>query len=206
MKILAYDSSSEVLSVGLFEDEAVIGELESAHFTRHTSTLAPAIDRLLKSHRMTLTDIDVIAVGLGPGSFTGLRVGVTTAKVLAYSAQKKLIGVSSFEALAAALPAWSGRKGIALDAKRGKYYAALFEMKNGAPAIVGKPGLVNAAELARWEKRGAEVLKDGDLGRPKASGVVKAASALIRRKKFADPYKVEPLYLHPRDCNVTRKS
>jgi tRNA threonylcarbamoyladenosine biosynthesis protein TsaB len=205
MKILAYDSSSEVLSVGLFEDEAVIGEMESAHFARHTSTLAPAIDRLLKAHRVALSEVGVIAVGLGPGSFTGLRVGVTTAKVLAYSGNIKLVGVSSLEALVAGLPAWRGKKAVALDAKRGKYYTAVFEMKKDKARLIGGPSLVTGERVLSWKKKGMEILGNGDLGRPKASGVVKAAMGLIRGKKFADPFKMEPMYLHPRDCNVTRK-
>ena len=206
MKILAYDSSSEVLSLALFEDETLIGEMESALFTRHTSTLAPGIDMLLKSHRMGLADVDVIAVGLGPGSFTGLRVGVATAKDLAYAAKKKLVGVSSFQALVSGLAAWRGKKALALDAKKGKYYAAVFEMKKGVPRLVEGPALVTEEGLARLRKRGIEVLENGALGHPKASGVVKACLELIRKKKFMDPFRIEPLYLHPRDCNVTRKT
>ncbi len=206
MKILAYDSSSEVLSVGLFDGEALIGEMESALFTRHTSTLAPCIDMLLKSHRMEIADIDVIAVGLGPGSFTGLRVGLATAKVLAYAAKKKLVGVSSLEAIAAGLPAWRGKKAVALDAKRGRHYAAVFEMKNEKLKMIGRPSLVTGERLLSWKKKGMDVLQNGDLGHPKASGVVKAAMSLIRGKKFFDPFKIEPVYLHPRDCNVTRKT
>ncbi|MGH7198256.1 MAG: tRNA (adenosine(37)-N6)-threonylcarbamoyltransferase complex dimerization subunit type 1 TsaB [Candidatus Omnitrophota bacterium] len=205
MKILAYDSSSDVLSAALFDGEKLIGEMDSPLFTRHSSTLAPSLDMLFRAHRMEIADVDVIAVGLGPGSFTGLRVGVATAKVLAYAARKKLVGVSSLEALVLGLPAWSGKKAVALDAKKGKYYAAVFEIKKGAPRLVQGPGLVTRERILRWKKQGIDVLENGSLGHPKASGVAKAAIELIRRKKFNDPFKIEPLYLHPRDCNVIMK-
>ncbi len=230
MKILAYDTSSEVLSIALFDGERKVGEFESPLFTRHSSTLAPSLDIILKAHSMELADIDIIAVGLGPGSFTGLRVGIVTAKVLAWTLKKKLVGVSSLEAIAYGAPAdGDGTVAVMLDAKKDKIYAAIYRVgTNGhAPSkLIKKPTLVGVHAFLSTIKKPVSFVGDGavihrdkilNLGKnigmiveekvfPKASNVVKAAMPLIKKKKFTDPFKLDPLYLHPRTCNVVIKA
>ena len=127
MKILAYDTSSERLSVALFQDEKKIAEYNSPLFTRHSSVLAPTIERLLKKFRWGVERLACIAEGLGPGSFTGLRVGITTAKILSYVTGARLVGVPSLEIIAAQTKISQGKVAVMLDAKKEKVYAAIYK-------------------------------------------------------------------------------
>ena len=226
MRILAYDTSSEILSIALFEGAVMAGEVESQLFTRHSAILAPSLDVILKSHRWRLKDIDVIAVGLGPGSFTGLRVGITTAKLLAWATGKKLVGVPSLEAIAyGAASSWQGDIAVMLDAKKEKLYAALYRNQEGSLRTVQRPVLTSAVHFLKRIKKPTCFVGDGvamhrdkvlklsgksgkieevkEQGYPKAKNIVRAALPLIRAKQFTDPHDLEPLYLHPRDCNVS---
>jgi tRNA threonylcarbamoyladenosine biosynthesis protein TsaB len=226
MKVLAFDTSSEVLSAGLFDGDSRIGEIEQPLFTRHSSTLAPTLDALLKSRRMAVDDVDLIAVGLGPGSFTGLRVGVTTAKVLAYASEKKLVGILSFEAMAAVAPQTEGWIVTVGDAKKEKLYAAIFERRKGKLELLAKPFLTGIDEVLKQIKKPAiflgesalpyrgkienfkkfacRVLDEKETRHPKAQGVARLALERAGHKKFSDPFGLEPFYVHPRDCNVVR--
>ena len=194
MKLLAYDTSGEVLSVALFDGQKVVRELNEMSSVRHSTALAPAIQKLLRKARWNIKDLDCIAVGIGPGSFTGLRVGVTTAKTLAWALGKKLVGVSSLEALA--LEAGGGREGmiaVALDAKKGQVYAGTYRLRNGKLAVVKRPRLAKREEFESVITAAC----------PRASKIAAVALQRIREKKFTDPRRLAPLYLHPKDCNVT---
>jgi tRNA threonylcarbamoyladenosine biosynthesis protein TsaB len=201
MRILAYDTSSPVLSIALFEGNKIIGGFESALFSRHSSTLAPSIDMTLRSCRRKIGDIDVLAVGLGPGSFTGLRVGLVTAKTLAYSLNKKIVSFSSLEIIARGVSAKEGENiAVLLDAKRQKVYAALFKRVGTDVKVIEKPALVEAEAWLGGIKKPFILSRDAA---PKASDMLRPAMDLIARKQFTDPFKLEPLYLYPKDCNVT---
>ena len=176
----------------LYEGDKKLGELHSEPGVRHATVLVPMIGQLLKKSRLKLSDVDVFAVGVGPGSFTGLRVGVATAKVLGYVLKKKIVGVSSLEAVAReALDGKNGRVAVALDARRTQVYGAVYERRGGNFRMVRKPALLAANKFS------------GIAGAPKISRIAEAALSLVRQKKFIDPFRLEPLYLHPRDCNVT---
>lgn len=202
MKLLAFDSSSDVLSVGLFDETKKIALAEDPGFARHSSELAPRIERLLRSKKIKLSDLDGIAVGVGPGSFTGLRVGVTAAKVLAFALGKRIAGIPSLEAAARSSGVPDGRIAAHLDARRGRVYAALYEKKNTHFKIVRKPELLM---LEDFKKRysGCGVTIDAASQKPGAEGVAVAALDHFRNGKSVSPQKLEPLYLYPKDCNVT---
>src|SRR3989338_8626019 len=117
MKILAFDTSSSRLSAAIYDGARQLVLSESDEPVRHSETLAPVLQKILKQAHVSPAKIDCIVVGLGPGSFTGLRIAVTTAKVLAYALKAKLIGVSSLEAAARSF----GRDGefaVMFDAKK----------------------------------------------------------------------------------------
>ncbi len=180
------------MSVALYENEKKLGELSSDAGARHSNVLVPMIKKLLKKSRIKLSEIDVLAVGLGPGSFTGLRVGIATAKVLGYVLKKKIVGVSSLEAIAReALDGRSARVAVALDARKSKVYGAVYEQHGEKFRTVVKPALFDAKKFS------------GVSAVPKISRIAEGALALARQKKFIDPFYLEPLYLYPRDCNVT---
>ncbi|WCG35035.1 tRNA (adenosine(37)-N6)-threonylcarbamoyltransferase complex dimerization subunit type 1 TsaB [Companilactobacillus farciminis] len=101
MKILAFDTSNKPLSIAVVSDGKVLAQMESTEKKTHSVTLLPDIQACLKKADLTAQDLDLIAVAKGPGSYTGVRIAVTVAKVLADTLNKKLVGVSSLKLLAA---------------------------------------------------------------------------------------------------------
>ena len=202
--ILAYDTSTDVLSIAVAAGEKILAETASDAYVRHSERLVPALEKILDSRRLRWKDIDAVAVGLGPGSFTGLRVGVTVAKVLAYSLKKKLIGVSGFEAMARGAPLQDGTVAIRMDAGKSMVYAAVYRKKSkgrGIQALL-KPRLMRVEDFLAEAKK-ADCLIGGDAF-PKASQIAGVAVQKLKKKQASDPFRLEPLYIHPRDCNVRR--
>ena len=99
MKLLAFDTSNQALSLAVLEDEHLLAQTTLNIKKNHSITLMPAIDFLMKSLDMKPMDLDRIVVAQGPGSYTGLRIAVATAKTLAHTLKIELVGVSSLLAL-----------------------------------------------------------------------------------------------------------
>ena len=225
MKLLAYDTSSDILSAALYDGSKKIAEFRSAAFTRHSSTLAPALEKLLRDQRMNLEQLDVLAVGLGPGSFTGLRVGITTAKIISYVCQLRIIGVPSLEAIAWKARDFEGEIAVILDAKKDKLYAGVYRFQNNKFRILRSPQLVKIEALLKANKvprlflgggvnlyrdeilrtKGCQISDTFENATPQASQVAERALDLVKSKQWINPFFLEPLYLHPRDCNVTMR-
>lgn len=199
MNILALDTSSPVLSLALFKDKKLIDELESKAVNAHSSILAPSIEKILKESRLKIKDVNWIVVGLGPGSFTGLRIGLSTARTLSYATGAKLAGVPSFEALA--LHA-NTTKPVAIiqDAKKEKFYTALYQV-NGSFKTLKEPKVRNREEFLKSIPAGTIIEKEDSY--PKARYLLERAWERIQKNKSDSVMTLEPLYLYPRDCNVT---
>lgn len=131
MKILAIDTSSRIGSVAALADENLIGQIQLNVEATHTERLLPAISIFLKQIGWNFSDITGLALAIGPGSFTGLRIGLATAKGFAQGSDLPIVGISSLLALAhnahdSVVPV------VALmDAKRKEVYAAVYQFKNG---------------------------------------------------------------------------
>lgn len=122
MKVLGIDTSTKTTSVGLIEDEEVLAEYNLRGLVSHSESVTDMIEEIFKKFDFNLEDLDLIAVGIGPGSFTGLRIGITIAKVLAFSLDKDIIGVSS---LVANGMSDYGKVATIIDARRGNVYASI---------------------------------------------------------------------------------
>lgn len=133
MKILALESSATAASVAVTENGALLAQSFQRTGLTHSRTLLPMVENLLQNCGLTLDGMDVIAVAAGPGSFTGLRIGVSAAKGLAWAGGKFCAGVSTLEAMAWPLCAWEGDICAVMDARRGQVYNALFTAQGGAP-------------------------------------------------------------------------
>ncbi len=213
MILLSFDTSTDALSVAVSRDSSIVKESHTISAVRHSSALIPAIEKILRDAKIRIEDVDVIAVGLGPGSFTGIRVGVVTAKMLAVALKIKIVGVSSLEAIARAfLSKQDPKVAVMLDARKSKAYTAAYELKSGQVSVVAQPALKLDSESALFIKKGFKVVGDlpgflsaGDEFKPKARFIAEAGYDLARHKKFTSPAKLDPEYLHPRDCNVTIK-
>ena len=130
MLILGLESSAKAASAALCRDGELLGQYTQCSGLTHSRTLLPMVEDLLKNTETKLADVDAVAVARGPGSFTGIRIGVSTAKGLAWGAQKPAIGVSTLEAMAYhGIAAGEGALVCtAMDARRSQIYNALFEL------------------------------------------------------------------------------
>ena len=140
MIIVGIETSSIQGSVALLEDARVLGETVFRRGMRHGAELIPSLHALLRDHGLSPGEIDLIAVGTGPGSYTGLRVGIAAAKALSYATGAALVGVPSLDSMVAALPpecTEGVRQAIPLvDAKRECVYSALYAFGTDEPKRV----------------------------------------------------------------------
>ncbi len=166
MIVLGLESSAKAASAALCSDGALIAQSLQISALTHSKTLLPMAEDLLKNCGMTLADVDALAVAHGPGSFTGIRIGVSAVKGLCWGAEKPAIGVSTLEAMA-----WNGECApegsvicCAMDARRAQVYNALFEFDGGAPKRLTKDRAIGLDELSdelKMLKRPIFVLGDG---------------------------------------------
>lgn len=130
MKILALDTATPNCSASIIDENNVIASFNLNTGLTHSQTLVPMIDSMLKYASISLDDIDIFACSVGPGSFTGLRIGIATLKGFALSLNKKVIGVPSLVGLAYNIPYFDGIICSVLDARNDNVYAALFKFEN----------------------------------------------------------------------------
>ncbi len=202
-------------SVALLRGGRVLGEEALGEGVTHGVALHPALERLLRAARAAAKDLGLVVVGTGPGSFTGMRVGVAAARSLAFAVPCPVVGVPSYDALAAAAPAGVPGVACARDARRGEVWFALYgpARLDGSREALVPPCRKEAAAAAAALPAGCLVLGDfaGTLaGLAKAEGVSAGGEAqaaprasVLARLGFAaflrdgpsDPATVLPLYL-----------
>lgn len=127
MKVLGIDTSNLVMSLAVVEKDKLIGEYTTNLRKNHSIRLMPAISMLLDELDMEPQELEGVAVAHGPGSYTGVRIGVTTAKTMAWSLGIPIMGISSLEAVASHGACFEGRVSPLFDARRGQVYTSLFE-------------------------------------------------------------------------------
>ena len=132
MKILALETSAKSVSAAVVENGAVLASAYQNMGLTHSVTLMPLVDSMLKNAGLTAKDVELIAVAAGPGSFTGLRIGVSAAKGLAWALELPCCGVSTLEAMAENARAFEGTVICAMDARRQQIYNAVFDCHDGA--------------------------------------------------------------------------
>ena len=147
MLTLAFESSAKAASVALCEDGHLISQYTQCSGLTHSRTLLPMAEDLLKNAELTLADIDVFAVAQGPGSFTGIRIGISTVKGLAWAADKPCVGVSTLEAMAWHGVSAGGYICPVMDARRSQVYNALFEIREGRPVRLTEDRPIALADL-----------------------------------------------------------
>jgi len=136
MRILAIETVGAAGSVTLLQDDRIVDELELDAASRSARTLAPGIAGMLERVGWRPTDVDLVAVASGPGSFTGLRIGVTTAKAFAYAVNCQVVGVNTLFSIAARAPRNLPAVSAAIDAHRGELFVADFT-RQGDGRLVG---------------------------------------------------------------------
>jgi len=150
MKILALESSAVACSAALSEDGKILAEVFQNSGLTHSRTLLPMVNSMLENCDQRLQDVDVIAVAVGPGSFTGLRIGVSTAKGLAWAEEKPCAPCSTLGSMAWQAAHMEGKLIVcAMDARRSQVYNALFMAKDGKPVRLTEDRAISVAELAQ---------------------------------------------------------
>lgn len=163
MKILAVDTSSAVATAAIVEDNKLICECVLNNKLTHSQTIMPIIDDVFKKSELKPDDIDVFAVANGPGSFTGLRIGVTTVKGLAHAAKKPAIGINTLEALAYNLPFCPYIISPIMDARREQVYNAFYRVENGIVKELTSPRAIALSDcLSELSVLGEKVVFLGD--------------------------------------------
>jgi len=155
MRVLAVDTTTPSGSVALLDEERVLGEVGIESPATHSTRLLRSVDLLLTAHGLDMAGLDGFAVSPGPGSFTGLRIGLSTVKAFVFATGKPVAAVSSLSARA-----WKHRAGKAvlvgpmLDAKKGEIYAALYEVgPGGMKAVIPEGAYAPEDYIGRLPRR-----------------------------------------------------
>ncbi len=230
MKILSLETSSKRFSLATGDGEKVIKSRTMVLDKILSDSIIPAIDRILKDSKWKLSDIDALVVGLGPGSFTSLRVGVATVKGLAFAADKQVVGIPSLDAIAFNIGKTRKQICVLSDARRDMVYACLYENSNGKlktkseylltplsglldritaeTIFVGDALLVYKGDIEKYfsakEKKFEISFAAENKTYPHAKNLIALAQENLKKKKFAKIEKLVPLYLYPEDCQVQK--
>ena len=223
MKLLAIDTSTKFLSVAIANDGDILASVRDTGEMQHSSQLVPSIDRTLKKCNLKLKDVDAIALSIGPGSFTGLRIGVATCKGINLALGIPIVSVPTLDAIAYNFI--KGNEKILcplIDAKKQKLYTCFYAKSfrtlglkritdyiltdiEGFLKMVDKPTMVFGDGVKLYldylKKNSYIDIVDGDWF-PKAEVVAKLGLEKARKRKFENPDKLVPLYLHSKYCQV----
>ena len=163
MLILAFETSAKAASVALTQDGNLLGESYQNTGLTHSQTLMVMAEDLLKQCSKTVSDLDAVAIAEGPGSFTGVRIGVAAAKGLAWGAELPCYGVSTLEAMAVSLGIYEGYVCPCMDARRNQVYNALFYVNQGKLERLREDRAIALADLkTELEQLNAPIYLVGD--------------------------------------------
>ena len=163
MLILAFESSARAASAALVKDGKLLSQYSQCSGLTHSRTLLPMGEDMLKNAELTYRDVDLLAVAHGPGSFTGIRIGVSMVKGLAWALEKPCTGVSTLEAMAWHGLAAGGLICPVMDARRSQVYNALFRIEDGRPVRLTEDRPIALEELAsELKERGESAFLVGD--------------------------------------------
>ena len=218
--ILCIETGTDICSVGIARDGEIVSMLESSEGRDHARKVGVFVDELLHSTGITPDEIDAVAVGKGPGSYTGLRIGVSFAKGLCYGLQKPMIAIGSLDALVA-VAREEHKAGIVtiedwdkaclcpmVDARRMEVYAQIFDSEGNALTEVAAE-VVTEESFTKWRNEGkfvifgngaakcAEALSDATLINitPSVRGIAPLAQRAFDEGRFEDIAYFEPFYL-----------
>ena len=218
-RIILIETSTSLCSVALAEDGAVTAYRESSAPKAHASLTAVFVQEVLSERGIALADCDAVCVSKGPGSYTGLRVGVSTAKGLCFGSGRPLLAVGTLDTLVAQAEGEYKYIIPMIDARRMEVYACVFE--NGAQITKTEPVIVDENSFAEYLEQGpclfigdgagkcADVIKHPNAHfcqcNPKASAMLSPAMKAYNEKRFEDVAYFEPFYLKEFVATVSKK-
>lgn len=214
MRIFAMDTSTLTATVAVLDEDKVLGEYTLCDKLTHSQTIMPMTDEILKKLNISLEDIDVFSVCVGPGSFTGLRIGMATVKTFSQALSKPIIGVSSLDAIAYNI--YTTDETLIcpmIDARRSEIYNAIYqngikilsdralhidellcELCGKKVVFCGDGALLHRELIENYGEIGWSVAP-ANLVLPKASSVAYSALKKVRNNEFDDAFTLNPVYL-----------
>ncbi len=225
MLILGIETATEQVSVAIGGHEGVLGLFEVCRGRRHAEILTPAIQFLCAQADVELSEMSVIAVDVGPGLFTGMRVGLAAGKALAQALRVPMIGMSSLDLLAFPLRHTDRTIAAVIDARRGELFYALYRPVPGGVQQILEPRCGRVDDLvADLLADGGDAVLVGDgalrhqatieadvvrcqfaeqfLSRPSAAPLVQLAHARALREEWVNPWEIQPMYLRLPDAQI----
>jgi tRNA threonylcarbamoyladenosine biosynthesis protein TsaB len=214
-RALAIETSGKTGSVALVDGTGAIEEAEFPHGLQHAAGLIPLIDELCNQRGWKPNDLEEVYVSAGPGSFTGLRIGITLAKTLAFATGVKLVAVPTMRVLVENAPSDARHAVVVLDAKRDQIFTARFERVDQRWVEREGPHLDNLKAMLERSPRPVYLLGEGipfhqqhvppgsteiiatpaESWRARASVLAQIGADLARAGNFADPFRLEPIYI-----------
>ena len=214
MKILAIDTSTEYMSIAVTDGKRVIVKFHKKTPMSHSRLLMPMIDKTLKKARVRLSGIGCFAIGIGPGSFTGLRIGVATVKGLAFSTGKPIVAVPTLDVIAHNVKGFRGIICPVLDARKNKVYSCLYKSDGKSIKRISRYLLLPLAELLGKTQKYDNLLFLGDAAylvgdgykklswHPRAEIVAALGMEAFKKKRFVSAEDLEPMYLYSKECDI----
>jgi tRNA threonylcarbamoyladenosine biosynthesis protein TsaB len=214
-RALAIETSGRVGSVALVQDGAVVAEDEFAHGLKHAAEMIPRIDRLCRAMDWRPNDLQEVYVSAGPGSFTGLRIGVTLAKSVSLATGARLIAVPTVRVLVRNAPPEANNVVIVLDAKRDQIFSARFARTNGAWVEEEPARLTDLVSALSTSSRPVWLLGEGlpyhnqfvpktdpqvhvtpsELWQAKVAAVAGEGTQMAKEGRYSDPDRLIPVYI-----------
>jgi tRNA threonylcarbamoyladenosine biosynthesis protein TsaB len=219
MKLLAIETSCHQGSIALHDGRAVLASQTFSHGLQNAAKVLPLIEELCRGLEITPQGLTHVAVSVGPGSFTGLRIGVTLAKTLCFATGARLLAVPTLPVIASNAIGQAPYILPILDAKRDQVFAALYKAADHALDEIAAPRLCSLGEMLQAVHRPLLILGEGlkvhahhiesqaadvkseirlapeELWVPRASTVAALALRLVEKQAFADPFTLTPLYI-----------
>jgi tRNA threonylcarbamoyladenosine biosynthesis protein TsaB len=223
MICLGIDTSSLIVRVAVTRDHQVLADVSGEGPRTHSETLLAAVQESLDTAGVSLSAVDLIAVGRGPGAWTGLRVGIATAKSLAYALSIPIVGISTLEAVAAGVTGFAGKLAVIVDARRGEVCGASFDVDGrggiepeggvflSAPEgldrfVGGDRALVgNGVVLLAEKDRANRYILPEVLGQVDAAVICRLAEKRYRREGPDSLSDVVPIYVRKSDAEVAQE-
>ena len=225
MKILGIDTSTQSGSVAILKDDELLAETTLHRNKTHSERLLPSIKYILTECDIGLDDLDALAVTTGPGSFTGLRIGLSTLKGLGWALEKPLLGISTLHALACNIPYTAQTICPVLDARKSEVYTALFSSKDGEVTRETEDQVIDPGELMKELKGEIIFLGDGikkygnffkknesqnasllfaneALWSIRASNICKLAEIALKNGKSKDAGEINLNYIRPSEAEL----
>ena len=226
MKILSIETSGKVCAVAILEDDKLIKEELIEDENTHSVKLMPLLDKLLSETNIKITDIDLFACDIGPGSFTGIRIGVSTVKAFLDVTNKKAVGISSLETIAYNLDTDDIVCSL-IDAKNENVYYGFFKKENGVYNQIGELGFENInniigiakqknkkiifigngstiyKDMIEFKIENAEVILDEEKNKLNARNI--ALAAFYKQNEAVDSNNLKPVYLRKSSAERLKK-